>query len=188
MINVKKFIYKNNYLFKIIIVCITVLGMCLIKERFNYEIFRMPLQEVASYHLDILTINSIFSGFALTNLGILLSISDDQLVKKLEGTDILQKRNTVIVHSIIFGAISIFLALLFTLDINIDPIKLFLGEKIISFIKSFVFNFEIVSMCISIIYFILSIKKMIDLLSYIYVPKPKYTDDMIKELKEKLNK
>lgn len=168
--------------------CAIVGLMCFVDNFGGYEIIASPTQEIKEYHLDILTINSIFSGFALTNLGILLSISDDQLVKKLEGTDILQKRNVVIVHSIIFGAISIFLALLFTLNINIEVIRGLIGEKTTKIFHSFCFYLEIVSLCVSIMYFILSIKKMVNLLAYIYVPKPKFNDEVIQELKQKLNK
>lgn len=184
----KKFIYKNNYTFKFFIVCIIVCVVCLVKEILGYELIAIPTQEVAAYHLDILTINSIFCGFALTNLGILLSISDDQLIKKLEGTSILQKRNTVIVHSIIFGAISIFIALIFTLNINGDMVEKLLGEKMTQIAVLFFFNLEIISLCVSIIYFILSIKKMVDLLAHIYVPKPKFSEDAIDELRKRINR
>ena len=40
------------------------------------------------FHMDILTVNSIFCGFELTNLGILVSLTSDDAVKKLKGTEV----------------------------------------------------------------------------------------------------
>ena len=183
----KKFIYKNNYLDKVVFACIFSIIICIIKATFDFEILKIPTKEVRGYHSDILTINFIFSGFALTNLGILLSISDDQLVKKLEGTDILTKRNTVIAHSIIFGAISISTSLPYVLNFNFDWARSLFGKSIWFYSKYFFFNLEILSLCFSILYFILSIRQMIKLLSVVYVPRPKLSDNDIDELKQKIN-
>lgn len=147
----------------------------------------MPSKNIVEYHIDILTINSIFSGFALTNLGILLSITDDQLIKKLEGTDILQKRNIVIGHSIIFGAVSIFLSMLWVLKINLNFVEVLVG-KWIEVLKEFIYYLEIFSLIISVLYFILSIKKMIELLSLIHVPKKRYTNEQVEGMKKKIFK
>lgn len=183
----KKFMYKNNYSTKVILTFLIAIIFCMLKGIFKFEIIQMPVTGWNDYHSDILTINSIFSGFALTNLGILLSVSDDQLVKKLEGSDILLKRNVVIAHSIIFGAISIFISLVFLLNFNTILIKNIIGDHIWNYIKYFLFEVEVLTLGISILYFILSIKKMIELLSFIYVPKPKLSDEVIAELKNKLN-
>ena len=88
---------------KILGVGLMALILSIFAHKMNYIVIPMPQDNIPEYHTNILTINSIFSGFALTNLGILLTMSDDQLIKKLEGTDILKKRNIVIGHSIIFG-------------------------------------------------------------------------------------
>ena len=40
------------------------------------------------FHMDILTVNSIFCGFELTSLGILVSLTSDDAVKKLKGTEV----------------------------------------------------------------------------------------------------
>lgn len=184
MNKIKKIVYEKDYKFKIIVVFIFTMLMCIVGCFTEYYLVPMPTLKVTEYHMGILTINSILSGFSLTNLGILISISDDQLVKKLEGTDILIKRNVVISHSIIFGAISIGLSFLFVLNLNLSILG-FMG-KWLAFIKCFVFNLEIVSLCISIFYFLISIKKMIQLLSYIYVPKITYTSEKQERLKNQI--
>ena len=96
-----KFLYKQNYITKILAIGLISAILCIFAHKANYIVIPMPQNDIPEYHTNILTINSIFSGFALTNLGILLTMSDDQLIKKLEGTDILKKRNIVIGHSII---------------------------------------------------------------------------------------
>lgn len=184
----KKFIYKDNYSIKVVLILLVAVLLCVIKEFKGFVLIQMPVADVSDYHSNILTINSIFSGFALTNLGILLSISDDQLIKKLEGTDILMKRNIVIAHSIIFGAISIFVSLVFLLDINFAWVRCRIIETVWGFWIYLLFNVEILTLCVSIFYFILSIKKMIELLSHIYIPRPKLSDEVVEALKDKLNK
>jgi len=184
----KSFLYKDSYSEKMLIVFLLAVILCVVKATHGFVLMQMPTENVSDYHSNILTINSIFSGFALTNLGILLSISDDQLIKKLEGTDILKKRNSVIAHSIIFGAISIFVSLFFLLDINFTWLSTIISEKVWELWNYFLFNIEILTLCVSILYFILSIKKMIELLSHIYIPKPKLTDELVEELKNELKK
>lgn len=183
-----KFIYKQNYIIKLIWLMIISLLLCLLSYFTGYVVIPQPINDIASYHSNILTINSIFSGFALTNLGILISITDDQLIKKLEGTDILRKRNIVIGHSIIFGAVSIFISMFWVLKVNISFLNGILGIKIIKELQEFFYYLEVFSLIISILYFLLSIKKMIELLELIHVPKQRYSEQQIEEMKNKINK
>lgn len=160
--------------------------LCVMNETLGYAIIPMPTKNISEYHSDILTINSIFSGFTLTNLGILLSMTDDQLIKKLEGTDILQKRNVVMGHSIIFGAISIFISAIWVLKVNLKFITKFIGIHMFSLIKEFFFYVEILSLIISIVYFLMSIAKMIQLLSLIHVPRKRYSEEQVNKLREQI--
>lgn len=183
-----KFVYKQNYITKFVILFMFVVALCILSRVFGYKIINMSVRNSVDYHTDILTVNSIFCGFALTNLGILLTISDDQLIKKLEGTDILQKRNSVIGHSIIFGAVSIFISMFWVLKINFNFLGVILDEKLIDLLTELFFYIEIFSLLISILYFIISIKKMIELLSLLHVPRKKYSDKQIEEMRKKILK
>ena len=168
---------------KFVILCGFAGVICALSTIFNYKFVKMPIENIVDYHMDILTVNSIFCGFALTNLGILLSISDDQLIKKLEGTDILQKRNVVIGHSIIFGAVSIFISMFWIMKVNFGFLGIFLNRKILNMLEEFFFYVEIFSLVVSILYFILSIKKMIELLSLLHVPRKRYSEKQIEDMK-----
>ena len=177
----KNLLYNKNYRRNIVIFFIITFCVFIIGETFHFYIFIINVGNEAQYHSNILTMNSILSGFSLTNLGILISISSDQLVEKLKGTDILIKRNTLISHSICFGSISIIASLLFVLNINI-PLVPYLSTMFYNYL----FTVEISSLFLSIVFFLLSIKKMIELLTYIYVPKKQYTCDKIERIQEQM--
>ena len=100
----------------------------------------------------------------------------------------MQKRNSVIGHSIIFGAVSIFISMFGVLRINFNFLRVILDEKIIDFLTEFFFYIEIFSLLISILYFIVSIKKMIELLALLHVPRKKYSDRQIEEMRKKILK
>lgn len=181
-----RFLYKTNYITKLFIVGIASIALCILSHKANYVIIPMPKKNVSEYHSGILTINSIFSGFALTNLGILLTMSDDQLIKKLEGTDILKKRNVVIGHSIIFGAVSIFISVFWVLKVNLSFASGIIGKENFLLVKEFCFYMEVISLIVSIFYFLLSVEKMIQLLNLLHIPRKRYTDKQINELKKKI--
>lgn len=176
-----KYLYKTNYTTKVMLVFLIALIVCIIGNVFDFYVFEVEITDPVEYHFKILTVNSILSGFSLTNLGILISVSGDQLIEKLKGTDILVKRNVLISYSIIFGAISIIISLVFVVNINLkinDTLKIYLDN--------FMFILEMLSLYLSIIYFLLSVRKMIQLLSYIYIPKKVYTCDKINKIKKQM--
>lgn len=173
---------------KLVILIVFSIILCIVSHILNYSLIYMPSENISEYHMGILTVNSIFCGFALTNLGILLSITDDQLIKKLEGTDILQKRNIVIGHSIIFGAVSCLLSIFWVLRVNFSFLNIFFSKELLAIFKEFFFYVEVFSLVFSILYFILSVKKMIELLSLIHIPKKRYTEEQIENMKRKIHK
>lgn len=94
---------KTNRMIQLILFGIV---LCILNHKMNYRVIPTPNDTASKYHSNILIINSIINGFALTNLVILLKISDDKIIKKLDGTDILKKRNDIIEKSIVFGMVS----------------------------------------------------------------------------------
>ena len=181
----KSIVYNKNYKSKIIIVLLISVILGFIGYYKNVFIFEYP-PNADDYHMNILTINSILSGFSLTNLGILISISDAQLIKKLEGTDLLNKRNVVISYSIIFGSMSIVASLLFIFKINIAGASIFKNSGVLFMCKNIVYTIEMISLLLSILYFMLSVKKMIQLLSHIYIPKKSYSKEKEEKIREQM--
>lgn len=145
------------------------------------------VKDYSSFGEKIVTINSIICGFSLTNLSVLISISDDQLVKKLEGTSILNRRNVAICKSVIYGAISIVTSIISFLNINVEIFPSIV-QRTEKHLISFGTTVQVVSLIFSIYYFLISIKLMIRLLRYIYIPKKRYSDEDLAKLKEQLNR
>lgn len=67
----KSIVYNKNYKSKIIIVLLISVILGFIGYYKNVFIFEYP-PNADDYHMNILTINSILSGFSLTNLGLSL--------------------------------------------------------------------------------------------------------------------
>ena len=145
------------------------------------------VKDYSSFGEKIVTINSIICGFSLTNLSVLISISDDQLVKKLEGTSILNRRNVAICKSVIYGAISIVTSIISFLNVNVEIFPSIV-QRTEKHLISFGTTVQVVSLIFSIYYFLISIKLMIRLLRYIYIPKKRYSDEDLANLKEQLNR
>ena len=145
------------------------------------------VKDYSSFGEKIVTINSIICGFSLTNLSVLISISDDQLVKKLEGTSILNRRNVAICKSVIYGAISIVTSIISFLNVNVEIFPSIV-QRTEKHLISFGTTVQVVSLIFSIYYFLISIKLMIRLLRYIYIPKKRYSDEDLAKLKEQLNR
>lgn len=179
----RKYLYKSNYCSKIIFLLVFSFLFCLFENFFNCDLFTIKITDPVEYHFKILTINSILSGFSLTNLGILISITNEELVKKLAGTDILLKRNILISYSIIFGSISIITSLIFVININIK-----FPALVKNFLSDYFIILEIVSLYISIFYFLLSLRKMLQLLTYLYKPQKKYIGEKRRHLENQLAK
>lgn len=182
----QKYIYNENYKNKITCLIIVCVLLTVAQHFWGYELFVYPTNKANEYHGTILTVNSILSGFSLTNLGVLINISSDQLIEKIKGTDILTKRNTVILHSVIFGVISIFSSLLFIVKFHRIDNEIFL--QCAKVLKIYIYDMEIISLIISIAYFLLSVKKMTELISYVYVPKKIYTKEKIDKISKQMDK
>lgn len=177
---------KRAYLLRIAIVAVISLALCFIRQISLFSIVPMPQDDTVNYHIQVLTISSVFCGFSLTNLTLLLEVHSEKIAEKLEGTDILQKRNISISYSIMYGAISAFLAVFWVLHINIDPANKLIGEGLVSLIKSFLFNVEIISLLLCIICFMISSKRMIELVSIIYKPKPNIPEEDVKDYQKRI--
>lgn len=178
---------NGKYINKIILViCISVL-IFLLKIVANITLLNLPNDaEKIDFHFNLITINSIIAGFSFTNLGILISLSDADLVKKISSTSIIPRKNKVLIMSVISCCISIFLSLIFVLEIDetiIQPIlKVFAKRNDIVFkdLSYFLYILCIAFLIFGIIMFAKSIKEMSNLLLKIYISKPNITKEDIK--------
>lgn len=177
---------KRYYLIRIAIVALISFILSLIRLTLQFSIVPVPQNDIVNYHIQVLTISSVFCGFSLTNLTLLLEVHSEEMTRKLKGTDILQKRNTCISYSIMYGAISAFIAVLWVLRVNSGPVKMLIGTSWASRLKDFLFNIEIISLLLCIIYFMISSKKMIELVNIIHKPQKRMSDVEVRNYKEEI--
>lgn len=175
---------NRNYLFQLLVVGVIGVACLIIKNKCDFSLIPMPQTDIISYHAQILTISSVFCGFSLTNLTLLIEVHDEDLAKKLDGTDILEKRNKAISYSILYGAMSAFLSAFWVMRVDLSPIKQIFSEKIALLLEGFFFNVEISSLLLCIAWFLISSKEMVELVSRIYKPHRKISEDELKKLKE----
>lgn len=169
---------KGRYINKIILITGISVIIFLIKIVAKINLLKLPSsKEITDFHFNLITINSIIAGFSFTNLGILISLSDADLVKKISGTSIIPRKNKVLIMSVISCCISIFLSLIFVLKLDetiFEPILMIFPSKYKAFEN---FCYLMYTLCIAflvsgIIMFAKSIKEMSNLLLKIYISKP----------------
>ena len=141
--------------------------------------FSVPVD--GSFHFDIITVNSVFAGFLYTNYSLLIGLFDNAIIKKIQGTGIIKKRNQHIMRGIIYATISIVSGLYLV----------FIPQGTSCFSKAIWYLFqdaEIVFMGFLIVYFLLSLCEMGALVKSVYQSGQVKTEAEIKELKEQIKK
>lgn len=158
-------------------IAFVVLITCIIQR---IRLINMPdPQQMEDFQFNLITVSTVFAGFSLTVLGMLLGMFSEPIVEKLQDTNIITRKSSKLMNSVIAfcgsGIISLLFIVRFDQFINGDGIELF--NKIIEYF----FVLGIVLMGIGIIYFISSTIGVFQLISKIYTKK---VDDY--EKKEKL--
>lgn len=141
--------------------------------------FQLPSD--SSFHFNLITVNALFGGFLFTNYSLLVGILDHPLIKKIEKTDIIKKRNSHILRGIICAVVSVISGIIIVLF----PAKCTLIQFII---VSFFENSEIIFMAFLIIYFLLSLYEMQKLIKVLHHSTDDKEVKEIDELKEQLKK
>jgi hypothetical protein len=134
-----------------------------------------------SFHFNLITVNALFGGFLYTNYSLLIGILDNPQIKKAENTEIISKRNTHILHGIIYATVSVIAGLSFIL---LPQSTMWL----IWAIKCLLVNTEIVFMAFLILYFLLSLIEMNNLVNGVSKTSKKKSDEEISEIKGLMQK
>lgn len=182
---------------KIIFILIVSALVIIISIFIGYDLLPLPKLEdsiISQFNL-IITTNSIIAGFSFTNLGILISLSDTDLVKRLSNTTIMTRKNEILITSIDFCCLSIFISLIFVLRLDttiVKPLCFNLLTRDLYYIIypkliSFLYNLSIFSLISGLIYFVKSIKEVSNLLMKVYESNnPKITEQDVKLFKKRL--
>jgi len=149
-------------------------GVAFINNKF--QIMQVPVDAV-NYEFNLITIVTVFAGFSFSVLGLILSLSTSDIIKKLEETNLISDNCRVIYRSIISFIISFFLSLYFIVGIDafISDFIIQNNGNIYFFLiaRSVVFVFGICYMIRGIILFMISVKKMVGLMNYIFASNMK---------------
>jgi len=136
----------------------------------------------ASFHFSLITVNALFGGFLYTNYSLLLGLADNEVLKKVQATDIIHKRNSHILQGILYSVISVVSGLYLVLNTNHPP------KGLRAFIDILCINVEITFMGFAILYFALSLYEMHRLINIVNTPEYKKSESEIDSLREKIKR
>lgn len=146
---------------------------------FKFELLKLDMD--SSFHFSLITINSIFAGFLYTNYSLLLGLSDNEVVKKLKNSTLIEKRNKHILSGILSAVISVIAGLVIVI-IQFDTKSI--PQK---YVKDFLVELELLYMALSIIFFLLSIKEIHVLIQAINSSNHKKTDEELDEIRKNIS-
>lgn len=144
------------------------------KKRIFYELFALMelslflgrifpaipcIKELVNYQFNLFTVSSVFAGFSFTTLGILLGMSSEKVMEKLQNTTVITNKSQKIVMSLWFFSLSCFISLAFIIGI-LQFLPLLLQRSI--------YYLGILTLVLGIFYFVLSVYAMYDLIKKVY--------------------
>ena len=135
--------------------------------------------------MDFITICTVFAGFSFTVLGLLLGLSSEKLIKKIQNTEIMINKMSRIISSISFLILSVAISLFFVLGLNTTITN---NDKIISWINDILYFLSIGYLIIGISYFVFSVYELSDLFKRIYNYNQQSIVSEISEAKIELEK
>ena len=151
------------------------------------KLINMPdPEQMEDFQFNLITVSTVFAGFSLTVLGMLLGMFSEPMVKKLNDTNIVTRKSSKLMNSIVAFCGSGIISLLFIvrLDqfINVD------GREMCNKLAEYFYVLGIVLMGIGIIYFISSTIGVFQLISKIYAKKIDDYKEKEKAYREELEK
>ena len=105
-------------------------------------------KEIIEYEFNLFTISSVFAGFSFTTLGILLGMSSENIMQRLQNTTVITNKSKNIVKSLLFFCISCFTSLAFIIGCT---------GLISEIFQKMVYYFGIITLLLGIVYFLLSV-------------------------------
>lgn len=135
---------------------------------------------MAEFQFNMFTISSVLAGFSFTILSILLGISSEKIMHKLNNTTIITEKSEKIVMSLLEFCLSGLISLLFIVGIMDLPY--------IMRIRRLIFFCGEVFLFIGLLYFVKSVYEIYKLIITIYGVNSKEVENKRREFKNALNK
>lgn len=143
---------------------------------YKYNMIGMPgPDDMVPRQIDFITISTIFAGFSFTTMGLLLGLSSEKMMKKIENTNIVMDKIQRIIDSIIFFMMSVAVSMLFVLGVN----QIFFEEDKNLLVDNILYFLCVGYLIGGIVYFVRSVYELYDLLKCIYKYNVKETNKLI---------
>ena len=143
---------------------------------YKYNMIGMPgPDDMVPRQIDFITISTIFAGFSFTTMGLLLGLSSEKMMRKIENTNIVMDKIQRIIDSIIFFMMSVAVSMLFVLGVN----QIFFEEDKNLLVDNILYFLCVGYLIGGIVYFVRSVYELYDLLKCIYKYNVKETNKLI---------
>ena len=143
---------------------------------YKYNMIGMPgPDDMVPRQIDFITISTIFAGFSFTTMGLLLGLSSEKMMRKIENTNIVMDKIQRIIDSIIFFMMSVAVSMLFVLGVN----QIFFEEDKNLLVDNILYFLCVGYLIGGIVYFVRSVYELYDLLKCIYKFNVKETNKLI---------
>lgn len=170
---------KRNAMFISVIPLLVTLGGFFSVRHCGFVLVTVPGDN--SFHFSLMTVNALFGGFLYTNYGVLINLLDNPLVQKVAATDIIPRRNRMVLQGILCATVSVICGLYVVLfPISVDVVA---GDLYILML-----NGEITYMLCTVLYYILSLYEMNRLIVAIHTPEERLSAGEIQQLKSRMLK
>lgn len=116
-------------------------------------------KDLIEYEFNLFTISSVFAGFSFTTLGILLGMSSENIMQRLQNTTVITNKSKNIVMSLLFFCVSCFISLAFIIGCT---------GLVSGIFQKVIYYFGIITLLIGIVYFLLSVYEIYDLIRCVY--------------------
>lgn len=127
-------------------------------------------------HFNILTVCSIIGGFLFTGLSILIGVSDKKIIREYMKTDIINSIYSNILSGIFFNIVSIILAILIILNVNVTYMPN---------LKSWLSHFEVLSLLLGLWCFVMSIVDLKFIIDSIKQTDNKISEEVMDRVRKK---
>ena len=147
---------KNRMKYIMQIIGVTIIIWYLMQKGIIGFVFENPSDNDELYW-NLINLNSILAGFMFTSLGVIMSLSDSEFIKKIEATNILDRMYS----NIIKGVVSSLISLIMSLIIVFGSEKMFTLLEVFSGLASVVFLVPIFLALVSFLVSIADVRKLI---------------------------
>ncbi len=159
-----------------LVICLLAIAVIVVLN-LKYGFVTIPSDEdFASRQIDYITISTVFIGFSFTALGLILGVTNYELIKNINGTTIIRRMSRRIMNSIVFFIIVVGVAL-FLVIVDIEA----------SCLKDVLFVVQTGFLVLAIIYFVFSVHKLYNIVKKIYFFEENKANKDIERVRNSLN-